>query len=348
MEDEFITRYKNGESDLIEGIVTNYEYLVTYMVSNYADTNLDLEELMQKGYMGLLEALDKYEINKEYIFISFENFAKKFIDKNIIEYIYSNYYKKYISEYYNSNKEVPSNESIMEYLGITEEVLNKIISLENNTTRDVKYNSNEVLDFVCDNTDAYTNDDLYFKDISLVAYLKNNLTNIEYYVIYYRYILQNSKSIKEIANILGITPTRVQQIEAKALRKIKRYLSLDIPHLEEYNKGELYPIEYIKNVVLVYLEDKLSNIEYLYAYYSYYLNYTEDMLKDKFIELGLEYNKEKCHEVNNRIIECINYYDIILKEVRTRNTAMQICDRHFDYILHLKEKDIYENNTFRR
>jgi hypothetical protein len=72
------------------------------------------------------------------------------------------------------------------------------------------------------------------------------------------------------------------------------------------------------------------------------------MLKDKFIELGLEYNKEKCHEVNNRIIECINYYDIILKEVRTRNTAMQICDRHFDYILHLKEKDIYENNTFRR
>ena len=51
-------------------------------------------------------------------------------------------------------------------------------------------------------------------------YLKSS----ELKVIYYRYLSQNPKTQKEIGEVLDLCTSRIQQIEKKALRKMRSYI----------------------------------------------------------------------------------------------------------------------------
>ena len=202
------------------------EKLVYSIARKYCNNNSDLEDLIQVGNIGLIEALNHY---KEESNAKFTTYAHFYIKGEILKYIREN---KSIKLNYDTDKLIrkiakvkeyltqvkshePSIEEISEYLEVSvDDIVNAINYSYNVKSLDYELTEdNNLYDYEAYLEKGYDTDLLTLKDEL------NKLSPFERRLIESRYFEDKSQS--ETSKLFGISQVQVSRKENKILAKIK-------------------------------------------------------------------------------------------------------------------------------
>jgi RNA polymerase primary sigma factor len=222
-------RYKNdNDQEAFKELIIHNLSLVVNLAKKYTKlTSLPLEDVIQSGNLGLIKAAEKF--NPELGF-RFTTYAYRWILQSIQYNIKKDQRTIKVPIYlqdleikinklvYNSvlREEKITEAEIAETLGVTEKRVQRVFNADFTavTIEDIE-------DFVDEENDL---EDGVIKKL-LGGYIKEilpkYLSEKEMYVVYARFFGEQF-SYDEIGKILGLTKTRVQQIEKKALAKLRQ------------------------------------------------------------------------------------------------------------------------------
>lgn len=231
---ELIVRYKNGEFQLKnELIIGNLKLILSVIKKTNFPCNVDPDDLFQIGTIGLIKAIDNFDISFN---VAFSTYAIPMIQGEIRRYLRDNNnvkisrqikdlaYKilkckeEYISKY---NKE-PSNDEISKILNediykIDEAIksLNCVISLQDSIIQD---NGEEMsyLDHLSENYNIEK--DFINKNTLKIGISK--LDNLQRKIIINRYY--KGLTQEEIAKELYISQAQVSRLEKNAISTLKK------------------------------------------------------------------------------------------------------------------------------
>lgn len=192
---EYFTRYKNGESGLITEIMERNIRFVIKMATKYYNQNnmLDIDELISEGMLGLHRAITMFNVESGTPFISYA-----------VHWI-NNYLRTYAKDSSTSDTVDIELESDTECLINTEKCKQTNVVVEDDNGSEKKETQ---------------------KNLTL-SFL-NYLTKPEQYVIYHVFGLgKEEKTLRDISEVLKVSPERVRNIKDRAIRKIKHTLILE-------------------------------------------------------------------------------------------------------------------------
>ena len=222
-----------------EELIIHYVELVKIVAGRlYNSKNKDLEfdDLVSFGIFGLIDAIEKFDIDKN---VKFETYANIRIRGAIIDQIRSldwiprSARQKYkdmeeaVAVLQSNNKEDITDEMIASHMDLTLVEFNKmlgefttfsIVSLEEKLTESGSFNPiSELLDF---------NPEASMMDQDLKSVLKNAIDQLperEKLIISLYYY--SELTYKEIAEVLEISESRISQLHTKAILKLKASLN---------------------------------------------------------------------------------------------------------------------------
>lgn len=246
---ELFKRIKNGEIQARDEAIQKNLRLVISIAKKRLNRGLDLTDLIQYGNIGLIKAIEKFDLKKECRFSTYATWRiRQAIDRalyyetrtiRIPNYMCAHIDKLKQYLYYNPNKNYPTTKELAQILNCDEKTVNKILKLlENknislNNTIDMK--GNELEKIVSVESEDINKQILNEQLIDIIEN-KSNLNTKEKQVLYLRYGLADGeyKSKEEVRKILNISHQRVSNIELVALRKLK-----ENSYIKELHDGEV-------------------------------------------------------------------------------------------------------------
>ena len=183
---------KAGDENARNILIERNLRLVAHVSKKYASTNVEQDDLISIGSIGLIKGINSFDMEKNF---KLATYVARCIENEILMYLRSNKKRAY---------DVYLNEPIGKDKDDNELTLQEI--LENND-RDVE---EEV--------------DLKFKIKSLYEKMKKILKDREKLIIELRFGLNgnNPKTQKEIAQMMNISRSYVSRIESKAIGKLAK------------------------------------------------------------------------------------------------------------------------------
>ncbi len=244
---EYIKRAQKGDIEARDFLVANNLLLIKSVISKHGMINnvCTEEDLLQEGYFGLIEAINKFDTTKD---TSFSTYAYFWIRRAITRYAFNHAYSirmpvfvnEVLSKRYLIKQEHPDwdDDKIFEYISKHSE---KKVSLKtyNDALTAISIGSldcsvgedkdAEIIDFIStdDNVEKTVLDSIIYED--LIDNL-DCLTNKEKDVIKLRFGLEDgiSHTLEEVGQKCNLTRERIRQIEKKALEKLRdRYKKVD-------------------------------------------------------------------------------------------------------------------------
>lgn len=233
---DLFDKYKNGNNNVKERLINGNLKLVLSILKKYNNRTDNLDDLFQIGCIGLIKAIDNFDLSHE---VRFSTYAvpmiigeiKRFLRDNnsirIARSIKDISYKalKVKEELTNKNNKEPSIKEIAEILELSEyEVSNALDSMRETISMfdpiysdsgDTIYLSDQLED---KKSNMYNIDD----KIALKDAIKK-LKDREKYIITERYMMGMTQI--EIAQELGISQAQISRIEKNGLENIKRNMS---------------------------------------------------------------------------------------------------------------------------
>lgn len=192
-EKECIKRLRSGDKEARKILIEKNLRLVAYVAKRYVSADMDMEELISIGSIGLIKGIDNFKEDKQ---IRLATFCSKCIENEMLMYFRST--KKQAKDVY----------------------LNEPIGA------DKEGNEISLID-ILESIDEDVSEKLWIKD-NLKALKKNIyevLTPRERKIIFMRYGIPDGKkeyTQREVAAKLGISRSYVSRIEKRALDKLKR------------------------------------------------------------------------------------------------------------------------------
>lgn len=198
---------------------------------------LELDDLISAGIKGLLEALNKYNPSLNIPLISFIDYRIRgaIVDEIRSMDVFSKEFRKKVENVKKTYKSLknsgkdPTDEEIAASLNITQKELqeiyqsitaSEIISLDNFVVTKNGDTLN-LLDIISDEKDIF--EDIKFRELKQkLSSAIEKLSETEKLVISLYYY--EELNMKEIAQVLGISLSRVSQIHGKTLLKLKNFL----------------------------------------------------------------------------------------------------------------------------
>lgn len=204
-------------------------------------TVLEKEDLMQETYFALQQAVDGYDASKGFLFTTYltrwiKSKTKRYVlDNNTLkripehELMLMSKYHKFIREYKLEQQEEPSEKEIMDALDITEKKLHELIKC-------IHESNIQSIDSVIPGTDSMTITETVADDYDLEADVLgrieveqgkqelwdavDELDERQQTVIVGRY--KNNLTQGEVSKTVGVSLSRIGQIEQKALRVLRK------------------------------------------------------------------------------------------------------------------------------
>lgn len=201
----YFNLYKSGNMNARDILIQHNLKLVVFVLHEFNGTIYDLDDLFSVGVIGLIKAIDSYDLsmNKK-----LSTFAYRCIKNEILMYIRGN--KKY----------------------------EDILSLDCPVSDEIEGDSDTFVDILVD-FDKDTENDYYEMDFrnNFIKFLKNTLSERELMVILmYFGFFGNKKYIQEeISECLGLARTSVSKILTRSLNKIEKRLVFEFGDITNEN-----------------------------------------------------------------------------------------------------------------
>ena len=237
--DEMVNLFKNyqkGDKLAKEKLINGNLKLVLSILRKYNNRVDNMDDLFQVGVIGLIKAIDNFDLSHE---VKFSTYAVPMILGEVKRYLRDNSslrvarsikdtaYKisKVREELTNLKGREVSMKEVAEYLNIDEYEVN----LANNSMKDTIsmfepiYNDGGDTIYLEDQL-MDTKNSLYSLDMRIA--FKDALRNIkpkEKYILESRYLM--GKTQMELANILGISQAQISRLEKSAIDAIKKYIN---------------------------------------------------------------------------------------------------------------------------
>ena len=229
---------KNPSAKLREQIIIEYAPLVKVVagrLSMYLGYNVEYEDLVSYGIFGLIDAIDKFDLNKD---VKFETYASLRIRGSILDQIRKMDWiprtvrqkrkkiEEAIRQIETRTGKNATDEEIARELGIAETELNEW-QMQLNVTNVVSLNEfleqggEPVMD--AKNNSHFVQPEDSIQEEELKKVLKESmelLTEKEKKVILLYYY--EDLTLKEISNILEVSESRVSQLHTKTLSKMRK------------------------------------------------------------------------------------------------------------------------------
>ena len=340
-EKNLFIRYNNGDKKAKDIIVEKNLRLVIFVAKKYINRGIEFEDLIQEGNLGLITAVDKFDLSFGNRFSTYaiwwirQTIGRAIFNKAQIVRLpvhlvgkYNNFNNTYVELEAELGREPTCNE-IAKKMHVSNNIVNYLIMLRNQEFSTVSLNTlisgekdTELECFVADTSIDFVND-MEYQELhnNLLDLLKNcNLKENEKKVIFLRYGFTNygPMTLKEVAKLMRLTRERVRQIEAKALEKLVKSSA-------------------IKDFI-IYMDKPsqiLNNFQYIREYY-YQNKYRKADLQEA-ISLKQPTPKEKNR--NNKTIYQF-FYGYTKEEV---NKVIDSLEEKYTKILYLKYGNDLEN-----
>ncbi|MGN1311506.1 MAG: RNA polymerase sigma factor RpoD/SigA [Bacilli bacterium] len=218
--------------------------LVVSIAKKFHIISLDIGDLTNDGNIGLIKAINKFDVNKKYRFSTYatwwirQNITRAIADKSRFIRIpvhmndLINKYLRLVGYYHSNGYDSLTKEEIAEKMKISiekvndiEEVIGNLLSPVSLETPVGEEEDTTLMDFV-DDKDFSVEDNVFNEDLrkTLEWAFNDGLTEREIQVIKARFGFDDNKimTLEEVGKMFGVTRERIRQIERKALRKLKQ------------------------------------------------------------------------------------------------------------------------------
>lgn len=231
---DLFKRLQAGEKEVKEELINGNLKLVLAVLKNFSGKSADLDDLFQVGVIGLIKAIDNFDLSHE---VRFSTYAVPMILGEIKRYLRDNStlrvsrsikdlaYKalKVKDELIFLNSKEPTALEIAEKMGINEwEVVQALNSLKETVSmfEPIYSDGGDVIYLA----DQLSNDDSFY-DLETKMALSKALDQIkekEKYIIIQRYMIGRTQT--ELAEEIGISQAQISRLEKNGLTKIKKLI----------------------------------------------------------------------------------------------------------------------------
>lgn len=261
-ERSYLERIKAGDEEAKNEFIEKNLRLVLKTANSYRNRGLEYMDLIQEGNIGLMKAIEKFDLGHENKFSTYATWwIKQAITRSLSDTAHAirrpvhfneavskiNKMKAYLTE---KDGEVPTTEKLVKVLEKADKKLKveEILLLEKLTStvslnvpmnpdgEDSSRNRGELEDFIDNNepslTEVVENDEMAALINEAMA---TSLTERELRVIKLRFGFnqQDPKTLEEVGKEFGLTRERIRQIEARAINKLRHGKSKVL--LKEYD-----------------------------------------------------------------------------------------------------------------
>jgi len=196
-EEELNLVNRSLENDILarEKLIEHNIRLVVFLAKKYENTNIDLEDLVSIGSIGLIKGINTYRPDKN---IKLATYASRCIDNEILMYLRKNKRRK------------------------TE------ISLEDSLSYDSEGNELHLEDILGTEDDIVTKHIEEETEKNLLHMEIKKLNPRDKQIMVLRYGLYGHKEMtqKEVADMLGISQSYISRIEKKVIKKLKELIKV--------------------------------------------------------------------------------------------------------------------------
>ena len=236
----------NGDHEAGKKIIMSHLRLTVKIAMIYKNYGLSMMEIISEGNIGLMHALEKFDIKKN---VRFSTYAMLWIKATIQDFILKSWSMVKVGSIQLRKKLIFNSSATKKLLGIAQNDANSDEKIANYLNVDIQdyhdakigiANRDNILLSDTNNSDDSSSDELSDKlankddnlgdmiekeehDIQIHA-LQNafkRLSDREKYIIFHRYIQESKLTLDVLSNKLGISKERVRQIEESAIKKMK-------------------------------------------------------------------------------------------------------------------------------
>ena len=241
-EEKYARLAAKGDKNARDMLIKSNLRFVVNIAKKYKNNGIHLSDLINEGNIGLLNAIEKYDVDRGYHFISYavwwirQSILKAIGEKSRIIRLPLNragevvQIEKVKKEYLSVNGIDPEIKDIAAQLSLSEEHIQEMInisrehiSLETPVTSSNK-DFNRIGDYIEDTRHKQPDEYLFDKSLKEdINKLLSTLSLKEADIIEQRYGLNGGspQSLKEIGDRYNLTKERIRQIEKKALDRLK-------------------------------------------------------------------------------------------------------------------------------
>lgn len=187
----YLERCANGDKEARNKLVEHNLRLVAHIIKKYYGTQSEQDDLVSIGTIGLIKAVDTYDMNKN---IRLSSYASRCIENEILMH------------FRNAKKSAQD------------------ISLNETIDTDKDGNPLTLLDIMAVDDNIIDTLDLKFNSSKLGQYINEELDEREKKIIILRYGLDGNDPMtqKNVAKLLNISRSYVSRIETRALKILKK------------------------------------------------------------------------------------------------------------------------------
>ena len=239
---ELAKKAKAGDNAAMEKLIKcNLRFVLT-IAKEYKYPNVDIEDLINEGNIGLIKAVERFDDTRGFKFISY---AVWWIRQSISQFIYENgnmvrlpinkinligKVNKATEKLQHQLDREPTSEEIQAITNITADEIKstyldsaKCFSIDQKISDESDYDYNDIIpgETLDDIEGKLNNDSLKFE----INNVFDGLTARETKILNYYFGLNgsNEMSLREIGEKLSLTNERVRQIKELALKKLRMY-----------------------------------------------------------------------------------------------------------------------------
>ena len=271
-------RIRNGDEKAKELFIERNLRLVIKVARKYTGHGISFLDLIQEGNLGLIKAVDKFDVTKGYKFSTYatcwirQSIQRSLGDKSRNIRLPIHLYEK-VKKYELLKKELslkfnrePTFEELSKKMRVSIDTIYKYERLKHDTislNMIVGDEDSELEDFISLSTESIDNQFIEenLKDVIENLLKNSHLTTKEIDILKLRFGIgtNDPKTLEEAGKIYGVSRERIRQIQEKALKKIRR--SYNVKELAIYMDNPKEAQKNIDRYRLKYQQQTLQNIK---------------------------------------------------------------------------------------